>query len=187
MSSISDNVERLVRASRSGDERSRNELLLLLEPMIRGFFVRRIGGRGEVDDLVQNTLLRVHQSLEDVREPSSLKSFAMKAALFELHDFYRGRYRAKEVTGADNQPEPWASASDSAISIDVHRALRQLSPHARRIVELREYGFRYAEIAEIVESTEAAIKMQVKRAFERMRELLACLLIAGVLLLLAGL
>ena len=39
-------------------------------------------------------------------------------------------------------------------------------------MELREYGYRYEEIANIVGSTEAAIKMQVKRAFEKMRDML---------------
>ena len=47
-----------------------------------------------------------------------------------------------------------------------------LSPRARYILELREYGYRYKEIADMIDTSEAAVKMQVKRAFERMRRLL---------------
>ncbi len=65
--------------------------------------------------------------------------------------------------------------------MDLEKALAALSPRARRIIELREYGYRYEEIANIVGSTEAAIKMQVKRAFEKMRDLLISLLIAFLL------
>ena len=59
--------------------------------------------------------------------------------------------------------------------LDLERALEMLSPRARRIIELREYGYRYEEIAEIIGTTEAAIKMQVKRAFEKMRSVLISL------------
>ncbi len=184
MQRVSENhIEELVASSLSGDETARNSLMAHLEPIMRSFFLSRIGSRVDVDDLVQNALLRVLQSLSDVREPSSLKSFAMKGALYELHDFYRGRYRGKELTASDGLPDVVITSSE-ATTIDVARALESLSPHARRIIELREYGFRYAEIAEMVDSTEAAIKMQVKRAFERMRDLLVSLvLLLSVLLL----
>ncbi len=184
MSQVSENhIEALVISSLSGDEAARNALMAYLEPIIRSFFLSRIGSRSEVDDLVQNALLRVHQSLADVREPASLKSFAMKGALFELHDYYRGRYRGKEVMASDRLPDVVITTSE-ATTIDVSRALDRLPPHARRIIELREYGFRYAEIAEMVDSTEAAIKMQVKRAFERMRDVLVSLVLLLSMLLL---
>jgi RNA polymerase sigma-70 factor (ECF subfamily) len=56
--------------------------------------------------------------------------------------------------------------------LDIEQALATLTPHARRIVELRAYGYRYQEIARLLQTTEAAVKMQVKRAFEKMRQLL---------------
>jgi RNA polymerase sigma-70 factor (ECF subfamily) len=59
----------------------------------------------------------------------------------------------------------------------VEKALSSLSDKARRIIELREYGYRYEEIAEMVGSTEAAIKMQVKRAFARMRDAIGLVLL----------
>ena len=52
------------------------------------------------------------------------------------------------------------------------KALSAISPKARQILELREYGYRYKEIADMIDTSEAAVKMQVKRAFERMRKVL---------------
>ncbi len=144
-----------------------------LDPLLRAFFIKRIGYKSEVDDLIQNTLLRVHKGLADLKDQSSLKAFAMKAALFELQDLYRGRYSAKEsLYDPDHTPGDDGNEMPTATQMDLERALASLSPRARRIVELREYGYRYEEIASIVGSTEAAIKMQVKRAFEKMRSLL---------------
>lgn len=167
-----------VRAAQDGDDQARNELLLRLEPILRGYFIKRIGGETEVDDLVQNALLRVHESLDNLKKPGSLKAFAMKAALFELQDYYRGRYDMKEsLRDPDLPPGRTTDAEDRSAHVDVETALDALTPKARRIMELREYGYLYREIAQMLDTTEAAVKMQVKRAFETMREALSAFLI----------
>jgi RNA polymerase sigma-70 factor (ECF subfamily) len=166
-----------VERAQDGDEQARSALLTSIEPILRGYFIKRIGKQTEVDDLVQNTLLRVHRGLEDLEKPGSLKSFAMKAALFELQDYYRGRYDMKEhLYDPEMPPERTGPDRSGGDNIDVERALEALSPKARRIMELREYGYRYREIAQMIDTTEAAIKMQVKRAFDTMRDALTVLL-----------
>jgi len=144
---------------------------------MRGFFINRVGLRAEVDDLTQNSLIRVHRGLEDLKDNSRLKAFAMKGALYELQDYYRGRYRPKETLfDAQDPPDQQVDPTNSAHRMDVETALSSLTPKAREIIELRESGFRYEEIASMIDSTEAAVKMQVKRAFERMRDALAMIL-----------
>ncbi len=163
----------LVEQARAGDERARAKLLSTLQPVLRTFFIHRIGLRPEVDDLIQNTLLRVHNSLDDLKHPERFRGFAMKAALFELQDLYRGRYAAKErLYDPEYPPEHEHRESSVGNRVDLERALGTLTPKARRIVELREFGYRYEEIAEMLDSTEAAVKMQVKRAFEKLRDVL---------------
>jgi len=177
MSDPADFAPERVRAAQNGDERALNNLLNALEPILRGYFIKRIGRGPDVDDLVQNTLLRVHKGISDLRKPGSFKSFAMKGALYELQDFYRGRYDMKENLFDPEKPlQRTTKANDSLPGMDVERALEALSPKARRIIELREYGYRYREIAQMIDTTEAAIKMQVKRAFDKMRDALSSLL-----------
>ena len=155
--------------------------LAALEPILRRFFLSRIGGRPDVDDLVQNTLLRVHTGLEALQNPARLKAFSMKAAVFELQDFYRGRYSAREyLYDPDRPPSDPNDTDTAALRMDLERALDVLTPKARRILELREMGYPYKDIAEMVETTEAAVKMQVKRAFERLRGMLALLAVLYV-------
>jgi RNA polymerase sigma-70 factor (ECF subfamily) len=161
-----------------GDETALSRLLSVLESPMRAFFVSRIGRRPDVDDLVQNSLLRLHRGLGDLKDPNRLKAFAMKGALYELQDFYRGRYTPKETLfDIHAAPEIHDDRTVSGVGLDVEKALSALSDKARRIIELREYGYKYEEIAEMVDSTEAAIKMQVKRAFERMRDALGLFLL----------
>lgn len=167
-----------VREARGGSEAALTHLLRALESPMRSFFISRIGRRPDVDDLVQNALLRVHRGLGDLNDPNRLKAFAMKGALYELQDFYRGRYTPKErLFDIHEAPEIHDEPEVSGARIDVEKALSSLSDKARRIIELREYGYRYEEIAEMVGSTEAAIKMQVKRAFARMRDAIGLVLL----------
>src|SRR6056297_694991 len=44
-----------VRRAQEGDDDARNDLLRRLEPILRGYFIKRIGKEADVDDLVQNT------------------------------------------------------------------------------------------------------------------------------------
>ena len=171
-------ITELVERAKSGDASALSAILVKIEPVLRSFFISRIGRRIDVDDLVQNTLLRIHRGLGDLKDNTRLKAFAMKGALYELQDFYRGRYTPKEALyDAHDPPEVMSNDSAPEDVLDVEQALRSLSPKAREIIELREYGYKYEEIADMVGSTEAAIKMQVKRAFERMKEALLAFLI----------
>ena len=177
--------ESVARAQR-GDEAARERLLTALEPILRAFFSSRIGRGPDVDDLVQNTFIRVHRGLDDLQQADRLKAFAMKAALFELQDFYRGRYSARETLYDPDQPPPDLGNTDGAgIRVDLERAMTVLTEHARQIIELRELGYPYAEIADMLDTTEAAVKMQVKRAFARLREVLTALVLIGLAGLLA--
>lgn len=168
----------LVERAKAGDEPALSAILTKIEPVLRSFFIARIGRRMDVDDLVQNTLLRIHRGIGDLKDNTRLRAFAMKGALYELQDFYRGRYTPKEALYDVFDP-PHVLSSDSVPEdvLDVELALRSLSPKAREIIELREYGYKYEEIADMVGSSEAAIKMQVKRAFERMKDALLAWLI----------
>ncbi|MEM1093817.1 MAG: sigma-70 family RNA polymerase sigma factor [Bacteroidota bacterium] len=169
----------VVARAQAGDEAALTQLLSAIEPILRAFFVKRVGARSEVDDLIQNTLVRIHRGLPDLKDTARLKAFAMKAALFELQDLYRGRYGPKEtVVAQENLPEPALKPQPSGLRIDLERALAQLSPKAQTILEMREYGYRYEEIAKAIGTSEAAVKMQVKRAFTKLRGLLGVLLAA---------
>lgn len=161
----------LVERARQGDGAALAELVGRLDPLLRSFFAARIGRRSEVDDLVQNTLLRVHRGLADLEDVRRLKAFTMKAAVFELQDFYRGRYSAKErLFDPESPPVTERVEPGEGERVDVERVLAVLNEKARAIIEMRELGYRYEEIARALGTTEAAVKMQVKRAFEKLRE-----------------
>ena len=76
--------------AQNGNGLARNLLFRRLTKVLRSYFRAKVGDQAVVDDLIQCTLLRLHNGLLALEQPDKLKAFAMKAALFELHDYYRG-------------------------------------------------------------------------------------------------
>ena len=168
-----------VARAQAGDGPARDALLAAITSPVRAFFLSRIGRGADVDDLVQNTLVRVHRGLDALQNPARLKAFAMKAALFELQDFYRGRYSTREALFDPDLPTPGSVGPDDVgARVDLERAMETLTEHARAILEMRELGYPYSEIADALDTTEAAVKMQVKRAFARLRQTLTAAAVA---------
>jgi RNA polymerase sigma-70 factor, ECF subfamily len=167
-----------VEKARNGDPHAIDAVLGGVRPVVAAFFAARIGRGPDAEDLTQNTLVRLNRGLSDLNDPSSLKAFTMRAAVFELQDYYRGRGRTREQL-FDPHDAPHAAEAAAAVGteIDLDRALESITPHARRILELRAYGYRYEEIAEMVGSTNAAVKMQVKRALDHLREIVLVMLL----------
>ena len=109
-----------VRRAQAGDAAARDALLTACQPLMRSFFTSRIGHVPEVDDLTQNALLRVHRGLDVLQDPDRAKALAMKAALFELQDHYRGRYSARETLYDPDLPAPGSvEPDDVALQMDL--------------------------------------------------------------------
>ncbi|MGB3541567.1 RNA polymerase sigma factor [Rubrivirga sp.] len=171
-----------VSRAQDGDTDARDGLLAAITPILQAFFRSRIGGSPQADDLVQNALIRVHRGLDALQNPARFKAFAMKAAVFELQDFYRGRYSTREALFDPDLPTPGSvDPEDVALRVDLEDALATLSEHARTIIEMRELGYPYSDIATTLDTTEAAVKMQVKRAFAKLREVLTSAVVAFAL------
>jgi RNA polymerase sigma-70 factor (ECF subfamily) len=72
-----------------------------------------------------------------------------------------------------NEPAVDPSYHDVYAAIDLYQALRTLSPSQRAALVLHEYaGYPAIEIANIIGSTEAAVRVHLMRARRRLRSLL---------------
>jgi RNA polymerase sigma factor (sigma-70 family) len=135
-----------------------------------------------VDDLTQETYLRLLRNLTTIREPMKLRSFVAKVALHVTQDYFREKYREKEEDlephllttsasegGLSRGPDQ-ASLDDQAVrKVDLERALAELPDKARQIILLRAEGHKYEEISDQVGLTVSGVKMQVKRNLEKLK------------------
>jgi RNA polymerase sigma-70 factor (ECF subfamily) len=123
--------------SLEGDSGAHRELLGLLGRFLRGYFARRIGATaGEVEDLVQETLLAVHLKRDSYDRSLPFTPWAYALARYKLIDHLRRRKRSIQVPLED--AEALFAADDpeeGAVRTDLARLLQRLPDRQRTLVE----------------------------------------------------
>jgi RNA polymerase sigma-70 factor (TIGR02957 family) len=146
-----------------------------LRPRAFAVAYRMLGSVSEAEDVVQEALLRLHgaiESGEDIKSPAAyVSTIATRLAIDELRsararrETYVGEWLPEPLlTSEDNEPARHAEMADS-LSLAFLVLLENLSPEQRAVFLLREvFDYPYAEIAEIVDKSEPAVRQLATRA-----------------------
>ncbi|MFH8559464.1 sigma-70 family RNA polymerase sigma factor [Streptomyces sp. NPDC017988] len=103
---------RLVLAAQRGDQRAREELVSAYLPLLYNIVGRALSGHADVDDVVQETLLRAVRDLPALRAPESFRSWLVSITLRQINTYWqRQRTLADRTTLIDEAlPVPDAAA-----------------------------------------------------------------------------
>jgi RNA polymerase sigma-70 factor (ECF subfamily) len=149
-----------------------------LRPRIFGIAYRMLGSASDAEDVVQETLLRLHAAgLELIRSP---ESFATTVATRLCLDLLRSaRVRRERYFGTwlpeplvDQRPDVQAEVETAeSISMAVLVLMESLSPLERAAFLLREvFEHDYSTVAEILQRSEPACRQLVARARHHIEE-----------------
>ncbi|MEO5981353.1 MAG: RNA polymerase sigma-70 factor [Pedococcus sp.] len=160
---------------------SREELLDELRPTSFGIAYRMLGSVCEAEDVVQEALLRVHQSLDTGEIIASPRAFvATVTTRLAINELRSARVRREQYVG-DWLPEPiithgvddpavHAETADS-LSLAMLVLLESLSPEQRAVLLLHDvFGYGYPEITDIVGRTEDNVRQLATRARRHVKE-----------------
>jgi len=172
------NLSQLLEKAQAGDSTALHLLCKELEGHIRGYFSQKFQNKAIVDDLCQETYLRLLNNLLLIRKKMKLKSFVVKVALHVAQDYLRKKYRNIEVH-KNNSKEMIKEVvrdnqNDTRIlnGLDLENALNQLPEKSRNILMMKTQGYNYEEISAEMGLSESGVKMQVKRGLEQLRNFL---------------
>lgn len=152
-----------------------------LRPAAFSVAYRMLGSVSEAEDVVQETLIRVHAKLEGGERIDSPRGYAATVATRLAIDTLRSARARREsyvgewlpepiVTSIDDDPALHAELSDS-LSLAFLVLLENLSPEQRAVFLLREvFDYGYGEIAEIVGKSEANTRQLAARARRHVEE-----------------
>lgn len=162
--------------AQSGDDVAYRQALSLLATRLRGYLKRRLSGLpGEVEDLVQETLLALHLQRGTYDPTLPVSAWAVAIARHKLVDLWRRRGRRDSLHDAIDDVDEQLLAAEP----DDGGALRDLEvlfdelPKAQRqaIVLTKLEGLSVAEAAARTGASESAIKVQVHRGLRRLAAL----------------
>jgi RNA polymerase sigma-70 factor (ECF subfamily) len=153
----------------------RERLLDELRPVSFAIAYRMLGRVAEAEDVVQETLFRVHQVLDAGERIASPRAFVAtvttRRAINELRsarvrrEDYIGEWLPEPIiTDGDDDPARHAEISDS-LSLAMLVLLESLSPEQRAVLLLHDvFDYGYAEIAGIVGKSEVNVRQLATRA-----------------------
>jgi len=165
-------------ACQAGDLRAYERLYALHGAKMKNLARNVLGSPVDAEDAVQETFLKVHRSIATFRGQSSFVTWTYRILINTCYDARRSRLRKKEVTTDDDSEEtpriePRAPGAHPSLRMALERALGKLTRHQRDVFLLYEVeGFRHAEIAGMLEITEAASKNTLFQAKKNLREML---------------
>ncbi|GAA0592350.1 sigma-70 family RNA polymerase sigma factor [Streptomyces crystallinus] len=123
----------LVVEAQAGDDRAREELIAAYLPLLYNIVGRALSGHADVDDVVQETLLRAVRDLPALRAPESFRSWLVSITIRQISTHrHRQRTFAGRTTVIDEAHEiPDAGAEPEDMTI-----LRlRMSDERRQVVE----------------------------------------------------
>lgn len=172
-------ISQWVYAAMEGDQDAFAEIVYTFQDAVYNLCYRILGERTEAEDATQEAFLRAFANMERYDHERSFKTWVLTIA--SNHCIDRLRKRRMQYLSIDDplpsgialssdDPQPEQATLMNERSERIQALLDELAPDYRTAVVLRYwYDYSYAEIAEMMETTESAIKSRLFRA----RKLLA--------------
>lgn len=135
----------LVTAARAGDSAAQDALVSAFLPLVYNIVGRALNGSVDVDDVVQNTMLRALDGLDGLRTPESFRSWLVAIAMNQVRAHWRDRQLAPgTVEEAEDLADPGADFADltmmrlqlSGQRRETALATRWLEPDDRSVLSL---------------------------------------------------
>jgi RNA polymerase sigma-70 factor, ECF subfamily len=166
--------------SGSGAVEAFNLLVSRWEKRVYNYLLRIIGNREDALDLTQDVFLKAYQNLRKLDDPGRFAPWLYRIAHNEAYSLFRKR----RLEGEAKERETEATEAEVAIgrssvfpielTLAVASALNGLSPDQREAVVLKIYqGFKFEEMAEILECPVSTIKSRLYSALEILKAELA--------------
>ncbi len=174
----------LLQAAKLGDRKAIETLLMAHQDRVYRFGMRLCADPNDAEDVAQDTLLAMAQSIPRFEGRSSLstwlysvvRSFCIKKrrkskfAPSELEPIESLTEPAQGLTPKD-QLQPDAALAAKQLEAAFERALHALDPDQREVLVLRDIeGLSAAEVAEVLEISVSAVKSRLHRARLNLRE-----------------
>jgi RNA polymerase sigma factor (sigma-70 family) len=160
----------LLAAVCEGSERAFNQLVDRHQQAVR-VFLRRVVGRGDADDVAQETFLAAWLQARTFRGDSAVRSWLFSIAWRKAKDTQRSWFRRRRRDSTWNESSRTEAAAEMQHGLE--RALGSLSMEQRAAVALcLAYDFTHSEAAEALDMPLGTVKSHVTRGRDKLRELL---------------
>lgn len=145
-----------------------------LRPRLMEMACRCLGGKDDAEDVVQDTLLKVWSMRERLDEYKSVEALAMVVCRHLCLDKMKQTRMSNidDVNITDVGMSPHDMIEEEETIAEIHELINKLPDGQQIILRLKHIDcMETAEIAQLVGSTEVAVRVQLSRARNRIKEM----------------
>ena len=155
------------------------ELMVQYWPLVFAHAYRIMGNQQDAEDQAQEVFLKVHRSIDSLKNPLALRSWITKITRNTCRDALDHKKRRPQTVSLapSNQHSAYHSPpqfhlptpEQAAVRAEEYRTimciLEQIDPRARQTLVLRDVeGRSYQEIGQMLQLGPSAVKMRIRRA-----------------------
>lgn len=154
------------------NKRAFDSLVKEYQSRVRKFFLAQtLGDEPLSDDLAQETFVKAYLKLSTFRGTSSFSTWLFRIAYNVYYDYTRSRHTTSDIDAASAMPAE--GASDTALQMDLYKALALLSDVQRTCITMQLIdGRSISDIASITGINEGTVKSHISRGKHVMTEYL---------------
>jgi RNA polymerase sigma-70 factor (ECF subfamily) len=170
-------LETLMARYQQGDHSAATALIHRLSPQLHRFFIVQFASRGDADDLLQETWLRIHKVRHTYRPGEPVLPWFYAIARHIRVDHYRKAIRtAAREQRLEETHEVASKPAAASKTPDLAALLEPLPNSQREVIEmLKVAGMSLEEVARATSSSVGSVKQKAHRAYERLRERLTAM------------
>jgi RNA polymerase sigma-70 factor (ECF subfamily) len=146
-----------------------------LEQRLRPYLARRVASPVDIDDLLQDIFVRMHQSLASLRDEERFGGWVYRIANSAIVDRARRHARSPHVASApETEPDVPAEESESQLQAELGECValfvsRLPSPYREAVTLTELEGLTQKEAAEMLGVSLSGLKSRVQRGREKIR------------------
>ena len=175
--------EQLVRKIRDGDENAFSELYERYQRELHGYIAKRIDDRRDVEELVQDTFVKVWEQIHTLKAPEKVLNWMYRIAAQLIAGWHRKPQRLGTAESITDVHEVEGETAASAVAYQtgkevaiiaeradaLYQAIAQLSEREQRMIRLQSEGKSYKEIAEICNVSVSVVRNALPRAKQKLQ------------------
>jgi RNA polymerase sigma factor (sigma-70 family) len=165
--------EMLMEAVKNGDLQQASVLFDRYNRRLFNFLARMTPDRDTAEDLTQNVFLRMLKYRNSYREGAKFQSWIFQVARNVFSDFYQEAKNKSSVVKMETLPDKMDDTPHDVEQQEqlLHRSLQRLPEDQRELLVMTRFQhMKYEEVADIMNTSVANIKVKVHRAINKLRE-----------------
>ncbi len=167
-----------LKASSTRDEAFR-ELLRLYKERLYWHLRNMVKDHNDTDDILQNTFIKVYRNIDKFKGESKLYSWMYRIATNEAITFLNKKSRSLQLSSEDLQNalieniESDVYFEGDEIQLKLQRAIATLPQKQQQVFNMKYFQeLKYREMAEILETSEGALKASYHIAAKKIEDFL---------------